>query len=263
MAFNGENFTEPSFTFTGGGGASQAVVEISKFETKWTFELNNSNITPYSSIPGIFFEYNPADLTPQNLQSGTLDILDLDGNFDFTDGITNRLEVNEAGEIVYQDALEDNRTNFFSAIEPNPVITNPQGGVAPTANVNINNNGEVTGINDTNNEGTADNFSNTGYTTPITAEILPAADGAPGTGAIIALTGGEYNGDGTYRWNGAFQMAENGTGYLQDLNQQNLGNGQQGFSMSSGNTFTNRNLDQGQTFRLDINYGTGDKVGNF
>jgi len=263
MAFNGENFTEPSFTFSGGGGASQANLTISDFETKWTFALNNENITAYSSVPGIFFEFTSASLTPTNFQSSTLDILDLDGNFDFTDGITDRLEVNTNGEVVYQDALEDNRTNFFSATMPNPVITNPQGGVAPTADVNINTNGEVTGINDTNNEGTADNFSNTGYNSRIAAEIMPAADGAPGSGAMIELTGGSFNGDGTYRWNGGFQIKEGGSGYLQDLNQQNLGTGQQGFFMSSGSIFSNRNLDEGQTLRLDINYGTGNKVGNF
>ncbi|WMN07313.1 hypothetical protein QYS48_28465 [Marivirga arenosa] len=262
MAFQGDNLTNPSFTFSGGGATAQAVIDISAFETRWTFALNNEDTEAYSSVPGISFEYFNADVNPTEFSTTSVRVLDLEGNFQTTASIQSRLEVDANGDIVYQDALENNETNFFAAVMPNAVIVNPQAGVAPTLGVNINTNGEVSGI-FTNNFGTATNGSNTGYTEKFGGMIMPAAEGAPGTGATFDFGTGAFNADGTYRWGGGLTLTENGSGYLQDLNQQNLGNGQQGFFVSSGSIFTTRNLNEGQNFVLDINYGTGNKIGNF
>ncbi|WNB18464.1 carboxypeptidase-like regulatory domain-containing protein [Marivirga arenosa] len=262
MAFQGDNLTNPSFTFSGGGATAQAVIDISAFETRWTFALNNDNVEPYSSVPGISFDYFNANINPQEFNSTQVRVLDLEGNFQTTASIQSRLEVDADGDIVYQDAVENNETNFFAANMPSAVIVNPQAGVAPTGTVAINNNGEVTGVN-ISNFGTSTNGSNTGYTEKFGAMIMVAAEGAPGSGAEIVLGNGIFNADGTYQWFGGRTITENGTGYLQDLNQQNAGNGQQGFFVSSGNINSTRNLNEGQNFVLDINYGTGNKVGNF
>jgi hypothetical protein len=264
IAFQGDNFTNPSFAFTGGGSTNQASLEISQFQTQWTFALNNENIEAYSSIPGISFNFSGAALNPNVSNSQNVDIFDLDDNYVTTTNIVNRLEVNGDGEVVYQDAAENNRTNFSSTEAPTAVIVNPQAGIAPNANLTVNANGEVSAIN-INNFGSTLNGSNTGYTSRLNAVILPAADGAPGEGAEINTGTGVFNPDGTYRWNGNANITEGGSGYLQDLNQENnrIGLGQRGFSTSAGSINNSITLNEGQTFRQDIDYGTGNKIGSF
>ncbi len=243
--FTGENFTNPSFAFSGGGGSSQAAVTV-EWASQWAFDLDNTNTTAYSALPSISFEFFDADVPTDVFTSSNVQVYDIDGNFITTTALVNQLTLNGAGEVIADDATVSFRTSSLSIIEPNPIVQDPQPGTTAEARANINSDGQVTSITSINN--------GSGYTNEFGATIEPSADGAPGSGATVILTGGSFNTDGTFSWFGGSTVTNQGSEYLQDLNLINDNGGTRGFSTGDR---TDIRLNEGDTYIFNIDYGTG------
>ena len=120
----GEDYTLPSFSFSGGGATTQASLDILAYESQWVFDLDNSSSSGYVLPPeDIYFEYTEAntELVVSNTDGDTDDIEKyIDGvsvgGFDF---ITNQILVpNGSGGLAYSDEGATYRTNFSSASTP-------------------------------------------------------------------------------------------------------------------------------------------------
>ena len=262
MTNSGSDYTNPTFTFSGGGATTQAELETFAFGTAWTFNLDNSQASAYGALPkDIYFEYQSIGTTSFIYTTENSDDIR-----EFIDGTLNTplqligdnvLAINDSGQIVYQDLSTSvqYQTNFFSSVEPTVIVVEPQSipasATLPYNLINENGGNILDGA-------VLSNVTyGSGYTYKFSASIEPSAIGAPGSGAILNLTGGNFGLDGTYNWGGGYEISSGGLGYLRDLNQVNGNSG-------NGNGYRNRsypntsvNLRKGELMIFNIDYGTG------
>lgn len=243
LRYNGDNFTNPTFAFSGGGGATQAAVEV-VWASQWSFDLDNSNSSGYVILPDIGFEINPADQDPDRYYNDDVEVYDVNGGqVANNSNLTNFLEV-EGGQIVSEDPTHSYRTDDFSATMPIPLVENSGSPETASATVNINSEGQITSI-----------FSideGSGYLDAFGATIEPGAAGAPGSGATIVLFGGFQDG-GEFFWESDYIIQDQGSDYLQELNVINDNGGTRGFT-DGDNT---NSVDEGAVYQFNIDYGTG------
>ena len=235
--FNGENYTSPTITFSGGGGTSQAVMNIIAFATQWSFNLDNSGNTSDYNV--LFDDITFVKTTPSLSNFEDDDVESTVTGFD--ENFLNTLTVS-GGDVVYYDAAEDYITEFRSTTEPTIIIEMSEPETAE-ADVEINDDGEVDDLDDV--------VEGSGYAMEFQVTIMPAIDGAPGTGATITLE--DFFTDDQTRettWDGDFFITNMGSGYLDNLNQADF----EGFSGGR-----NYNVRSGETIIVNIDYGTGDR----
>lgn len=245
IATGGGGYTDPSFSFSGGGASTQANIDILEFGTTWLVTLDNSGVTtPYTILPSnIQFEY-------LDVSTGERDVL-LANNLSDSDGadqgtILSLLEVS-GGNIQFTDQLTTFATSDFSAQEPNTIIAEPRSTIAAVDvnGITLDDNGGITSY-------TLGSITvGEGYTSQFGVTVEPAAVGAPGTGAIVELTGGTLLANGEFQWDTeTTNLKDGGAGYLETLNQQD-------FQNYTG-TF-NATVMSGQTYLFNVIYGTGVK----
>ncbi|MBS1682258.1 MAG: carboxypeptidase regulatory-like domain-containing protein [Bacteroidetes bacterium] len=226
----------PTITFTGGGGTTQATMAVKEFRTQWSVAPNNTtNTTPYSILPdNITWQYN-------QLNGGIFTenrVYDKENNISF---YNDDIQASD-GQVIHLDPTKTFRTFSFNQVQPVPIITSSPSTQAQ-ANLNINSNGQIPSIFSTNN--------GRGYSTPPTVTIQPMVTGAPGSGAVIDLSGsiGYNSKTGEYSWGGGSTVLTTGTGYAQFVNKQP-------YVPYAGpaSTFT---VKTGETTVQNIVYGTG------
>lgn len=247
----GQDYTNPTFAFSGGGGTTQAALSVLEYASQWTFALDNTSSAGYDNLPNdIYFEYQIAGLTPtvSNTDGGTNDVEEFingvsGGSFDFiSDQI---LMVNGSGGIAYTDQAATYQTTFVSVQAP--AIKVIERTTTPAqARVNINSEGEVTSLS---------NFTNgDGYAAEFEVTIEPSIVGAPGSGAMADLINGTFSTD-EYQWFGGVNIITGGSGFIEDLNQQNDINGAESFQFITGSSSID--VRTGDVISVNINYGTG------
>jgi hypothetical protein len=243
--FEGDDISDPSFTFSGGGGTTQAVLEVD-WASQWTFDLDNTNTSAYSQLPIISFEIFDAGTNPSSYDDNDVDVDDVNGNqVSSNQDLTNFLTLDGSGNIVSIDPTYSFETDRFSTQAPTVLVENPGPGTIASARADINSDGQVVGIFSINN--------GSGYTSPFQATIEPGAVGAPGTGASIFLFGGNYSGTGEFNWSNDYVMQSQGLDYLEELNAININGGNRSFS-DGDNTQLVR---EGDVYIFNIDYGTG------
>lgn len=249
---NGDgNYTNPSFAFSGGGGTTQAVLNVLQFGTQWSFSLDNSGVTtPYPLLPsGIEFEYFEIDDDTRDIFQTTT--IQNDETF-ATNSLIDLLTVDVSGNIQWIDQTASYQTTISAHEAPRPIITRNEGNIAEgsinTGNIDLID-GSISGMN------VSDQGS--GYIDRFSITIEPSAVGAPGSGAIVEMRDGQFLNTGEFDWSGQFNIVNQGSGFLRNLNQVN---GDRNFEVNgstSTNPYLNRTLSVGQTYIVDIDYGTG------
>ncbi|ELR68439.1 hypothetical protein C900_00360 [Fulvivirga imtechensis AK7] len=241
----GDNYTNPSISFSGGGATSQAVMNVLAFETAWTIQLDNSgNTSDYTMLPeAVLYEYTPANngassqLSDLSYKMPSVGAMVFDNFMDFLDV--------SAGDVIFEDQTATYRTFYQSAVEPRPIVEEIN--VEPAyALVNIGSEGQVTSLYSIN---TGD-----GYDQKFDVTIM-TIDGAPGSGAAIDLYGfTSASSASEVSWNGNYLITDGGSGYLQNLNMDNY--------VPYSTNGTSVNVKTGETYVRNINYGTGDRQVN-
>ena len=238
----GDDYTNPKFTFTGGGGTTQAVMNILQIGTYWTFEVDNAgNTADYSKLPSnIDFEMTEAEnnLPTTFIGNGFMRISSTGVETavaDIIDALTT-----QNGDINFTDQTATYRTDDYSAIEPMVIVDEIDADIT-IAEVNIDANGQITNLFDID--------SGEGYNNRYEVTIMTIT-GAPGSGAAIQLTSFVTQSSGEVIWNGTYITTDGGSGYLQNLNVD-------GFENFTGNTILF--VEGGKEYVNDIKYGTGDK----
>jgi hypothetical protein len=254
MTIGGSGYTSaPTITFSGGGaGAILPVIEVLSFATTYSYSLNNSgNTGNYVLAPNVdFYLYSSTGIGINNTISFSGGVVDDMGN------INNLLAVKN-GDIVYVDPSLTYLTQRSSKI-PYATVKNRDNAQA-MAMVNVSDKGKVDGLNIYN--------TGSGYVNEFGVVIQPTVAGAPGAGALVALSSFSILGSGEYDWNGNYNVVSGGTNYLQGLNYPftanydyslnvngypvNLINGKSGNFPSSVTVFP------GNTYEMDVFYGTG------
>ena len=242
---SGDGYERPAFAFSGGGGTTQAVMEVQQYGTEWAVDVDNSGITtPYPLLPSwIDLEYLSISTGTRwaNTDNGVRGILN--GNwYSFTG--TPALKADGNGDLQWRDQTVSYKTDFFSDEQPK-VIVSPNTNQIARADIGFwdidATTGEITDVNI--------NDNGNGYTAEFGATIEPSAIGAPGSGAAIKLYDFAIRTTGEYDWGWTWDFTNTGSGYLRDLNQEN----DRGYSGSSWVS----NLMSGETAVINIDYGTG------
>ena len=258
----GNDYTMPSFAFSGGGATTQAAMDILEFGTQWTFDVDNTGVTsPYTFPPtNVYFEYN-------NITTGSAGVSSSSNGQNVEDGqnstLVNLLKADGSGNLQFIDPTASYRTSFYAS--STPIVRVEETEAIPAARFirpyEINTEGQVTGMST---GGWATDFTSSngsGYSSQFNVTVEPSATGAPGSGAIIALTGGTNQANGEYQWGGSYLVQNGGSGYLIDLNVHNgnVVSGDNRIYYNAGGDVTNVELKAGTTHVVDIRYGTGDK----
>ncbi len=252
----GEDYETPTFTFSGGGATTQAALTLVEFGTQWQIAVDNSGVTTaYNVLPeDVSFEYIDVVVGDRAVQTsgavtdpingGAPDILDI-------------LQVDGSGNIVFNDNVNSYVTNFNAPSAPRVIVDDPQAQQIQfeiQTFFTVNDDGSINNL--------AQNISETGegYAARPTLTIVPAAVGAPGSGAIIVAVDGDFLDTGEFQWGGNFDLTHPGSGYLENLNQANQA-GYQG-TQSNDNDF-NIFIRPGETIVHDIDYGTGVRIQDY
>ena len=261
----GNDYTKPAFAFSGGGATTQAAMDILEFGTFWSFDVDNSGISvPYTMLPNsISFEYKNVDVGGGSILYSSNGV---NQETFASSNLLNLLTVDANGNIQFIDQTASYRTTFYSATQPNVLVEENKS--IPAARFirpyEISTEGQITGLSTAGwmVDFTASNGS--GYTSKFNITVEPSADGAPGSGAVIVPTGGSYQSDGEYIWYGAYSILNGGSGYLIDLNVHNgqtINANNRIYFSTSASTYSIM-LKSGDTYVVDINYGTGKKSAN-
>ncbi len=251
----GDNYTNPTFSFSGGGGTSQAAINVISYASRWTFDLDNSGASGYEVLPeDVYFEYFGASTAPGVSRT---DLANVDEVEEFLNGVSNGpadfiidgiLSVNGSGGLAYTDQLATYVTSFYAVQAPSIRVVERVAEIAHDQ-VTINNEGIVTGLFDLNVHGV-------GYVNELEVTIEPSATDAPGSGASVDLVGGFFGVEGEFFWGGSSNVLNGGFGYLQDLNLQNTVGEDEDFSyVTTGSESVL--VRSGDVIVVNINYGTG------
>ena len=256
---DGEGYTNIPIITVGAApnGGTNASLEIYEMSFRYSFDLDNSGVTQgYVVLPEITFELEtvPGAFNPST--SVILTTLDADGFIDLSepqDPLTDGLMVSN-GNLVFDDDLfsanvgavttVDKGLTGFSYSEPSAIIVEPTH-EQTTADVDVNNDGEITGLS---------NISvGSGYTSEYDVTLV-TQNGLPGAGAVIDLVDFDTDSDtGEVTWGGNandFIVVEPGSGYTEDVN----------ISVEVFSATTSVTVRNGETKILNVNYGTGDRV---
>ncbi|WP_435622536.1 hypothetical protein [Flagellimonas sp.] len=265
----GEGYTDPSFVFShevigidmdgdeeeptviasGAEPIAPSNIDVLQFGTRWKMFPDNSGVTElYTLLPGdIDYEYVPVN-TGNQVPFTENEISD--ANFNKDVNLLNALEVVD-GHIQYIDQItEFYATDYRSHMMPRAIIEEPRSLKARVEIdwIGVDDNGGITSFDDDVEE------YGEGYTEQFSVTVEPAAVGAPGTGALVNITDGEFAASGEYQWDGDYEIKTVGSGYLQELNVQNYA----GFNGTFGEG-DSQLVFPGQTYFFNIQYGTGDK----
>lgn len=241
----GDNYSNPSISFSGGGATSQAAMNVLAFETAWTIELDNSaNTSDYTMLPeGIAYEYTPANDGASSQLSDLSYKMPSVGSWVF-DNFMDFLAVS-SGDVIFEDQTATFRTFYQSAVEPKAIVEEIN--VEPAyAFVNINSEGQVSSLSSIN--------TGEGYDQEFDVTIM-TIDGAPGSGATIDLYGfTSVSSASEVSWNGNYIITDGGTEYLQNLNIDSY--------VPYSTNGTSVTVKTGETYIRNVNYGTGDRQVN-
>lgn len=241
-------------TFAGGTGngytpAAQPILKILDFGLQWNIAFDNTKITsPYAVIPSSVM-LNTANSNAYPI-ANTLGTSVTDQNGAVSPVLANILTINgttisfvnePAGGVL---ALH---TSLFSAVPPTVVVRDitPVQAKATIAATDISTStGGVTTMT------VAD--AGTGYNSLFGVTIQPTITGAPGSGATMVLSSFTHSATGEQKWAGStnFTITNQGSGYLPNLNQT-------GALRTFAPSVTSINVQTGQTYTVNIDYGTG------
>ncbi|MGK7393445.1 MAG: carboxypeptidase-like regulatory domain-containing protein [Candidatus Cyclobacteriaceae bacterium M3_2C_046] len=260
MYKGGSGYTSaPTVTFSGGGASEQATFEFSDFETHWVVSLDNTNSEGYTMLPAdIYYEYFPEDGDPDTDD----DIYPVEaGEVQSSENIEELLEV-EGDSIAWKIPAKTYVTQTKSTEAPNFIVVD-QTSFPAMMGVEVTD-GKVTDLfrynnNDTNSDGYYDAYGN-GYGSPFSVQIMPAFNGAPGSGAKIKLLFGDVFDSGEYQWDGDYEILNPGSGYLENLNVASKENFNTSSISSSGAGEYYVEVSPGETITVEINYGTGEQL---
>ncbi|WP_139063631.1 carboxypeptidase-like regulatory domain-containing protein [Flagellimonas eckloniae] len=238
-----------------GSPTTRPSLEISEMAFQYTFDLDNSGVTQgYVVLPDVSFELENAIGAFNESTSVTLVTLDADGFQDLSapqDPLTDGLMVSN-GDLVFNDdlfsanvfaiATVDKGLTGYSYSEPNVIIVEPIH-EQTTADVDVNNDGEITGL--------FNIIVGSGYTSEYDVTLV-TQNGLPGAGAVLDLINFATTSEtGEVTWGGNdVIVVESGSGYTEDVNISR--------EFFSAPTFIS--LKNGETKIVNINYGTGDTV---
>lgn len=256
---DGEGYTAiPTITVADApNGGTNASLEIYEMAFKYSFDLDNSGVTQaYVAFPEVTFELEtvPGAFNPST--SVTLVTLDGDGFIDLSDSqdpLTDGLMVSNGNLDFDNDQFRtstgaitnvDKGLTGFSYSMPNVIIVEPTH-EQTTADVDVNNDGEITGLS---------NISvGSGYTSEYDATLVTQS-GLAGSGAVLDLIDFDVDSDtGEVTWGGNANdviVVEPGSGYTDDVN----------INMEAFSAPTFISVKNGETKIVNINYGTGDTV---
>lgn len=258
----GSDYINPSFSFSGGGATTQASMNVLKFGTLWSFDVDNTGVTsPYTLLPSsIEFEYNPITVGSASVQSST-SVANIETGS--SSSVLNLLAADGNGDIQFIDQTASYRTTFYTYEVPRVIVQETES-VPAARNIRpyeINTDGQITGLSTSGYATSFTSSNGSGYMSQFAITVEPSATGAPGSGASIVVTDGTFAANGEYQWGGNIRVLNGGSGYLQDLNLQNnfIGDDNR-VGYSYGGDITNVSLNEGTTHVVDITYGTGDKT---
>lgn len=238
--------TAPAITFSGGGSGDQATLAIKEFRKRWSIVVNNSGVTPPYMVMPDNIEFEFASPYFETYTEG--DVLD---NTATVVSYWDALKVS-GGEVVLVDGAQSYITNGYSASAPKPVITSSTS--MPASVTVILDNGAVSDFNILN--------TGSGYNNVFSLIIAPMISTAPGSGATIQLSGFSSNiNSGITEWDGTFTITNPGSGYLDQLNLQNVAPVNPGAYNYDGPPAT-ITVKTGEVKTLNIRYGTGKRKEN-
>lgn len=238
--------TAPTISLSGGGLAdgspSHASVQVLEFPVQWEVFPNNTATSDYPILPDFTITAGPSAVTG----AGSSTVLDLYGANSFLE--SNDLDIQSAfmlqnGDIVKRYPALRYIVSFQTDVTPQLIIddeTQANNRLTFLA-TDINSSGQITS------NPTATAFGN-GYNSPLSATVVPAIAGAPGSGALIEVTSTHSTATGEYTYSSSV-TTNPGSGYLPNLNQRSAQN----------STFTNQvnAVQAGKSYTVDIIYGTG------
>lgn len=255
FVFEGDKLTNPTFAISGGGANANLPTIETNFASYWSFDLDNSGIEAYSAMPeDIGYSYTDYNSNGDIFTDFDEDVLVFDEvtvndefSNDIDDGnLINFLGLDDNGQVVSEVRSHIYITDRWSYTMPTAIVASPLeaipyiGVITPDE---IEDGSVMDIIIDEDGEGYT-------LTSGFSAEILPGAEGAPGTGASIELLDVSLSNDGNdFFWDGDIFLT-GGTGFLPNLNVESSSSGADG-------DLTEITLQEGETFRFDIEYGTG------
>jgi hypothetical protein len=244
--------TAPSFVFSGGGlndgSSDHADVQVVEFPVNWTVSPNNTTATDYSIMPSFSITYPNSPLGAIAPETN-IDSWSPSGDFEATTSLVARLTI-ASGDVVKREPGRTLRTVSQSGSQPTIIVT-------PLVPINARR--TFTPANISTLDGSITAFpgggsNGDGYATPLTVSVVPTITGAPGAGAVFALTTTFDAPSLEYQWTGAAPIMNPGSGYLSNLNQK----------APEAAVFPSSPIlvQPGKTYTADINYGTGNRKVN-
>lgn len=247
LTSSGSGYTSaPTITFSGGGSNNQAALTIKEFRSRWTIIPDNSgNTSPYSVMPdNIEFQFTSPYFEAYN--EG--DVLD---NTETAVSYWEALKVS-GGQVIQINGSQSYTTNGYSSPAPKIVIT-PSTSEVASVNVVLDH-GAVSDMNVVE--------TGSGYNNVFNLIIAPTISTAPGSGATIQLDGFFSNTDsGITEWDGTLTITNPGSGYLDQLNLQNIAPNNPGPYNYDGPP-TTVTVKTGEVKTFNIRYGTGKRKEN-
>lgn len=239
-----------SITFTGGGGfgGTPVLPTLSLVAMSFDYTVAASGGTGYAVLPGM-------QITRTTTFGGTLvtngNINTIDGGVTATPTLISNFTLVSGVPTLKNTQLAYRTGRTFTT--PVAVIT-PDPSTTAVATVGVN--GTVGSA--TFSQVNALNFvlAGSGYAAPFAVTIEPSIATAPGSGATVSFTVGDFTfnaATGEYTWNGGNSGIVGGSGYLSNLNR----SGTVGFS---GNN--NLSVVSGATYTRNIVFGTGVRLQN-
>jgi hypothetical protein len=241
--------TAPTISLSGGNTTTQATAHCLDFPVYWTIVPNNSAASAYSIMPNsMSISYAP---TPegQPASSSLVDVFSSSGVPEGNFTLLSRLTVVN-GQVVKKELERILRTTTRSSSQPTIEVLNqvPANASRILTATNIN---TATGAISSFPAGTS---NGNGYNLQFNAIIQPTIAGAPGSGAMVSLSGQTFDVNTLeWTWTGAGQIAAGGTNYLPNLNRRSAQTG----SFPSAVT-----VQSGKVYTLDVTYGTGNRKVN-
>nr|WP_299068463.1 carboxypeptidase-like regulatory domain-containing protein [uncultured Allomuricauda sp.] len=266
---DGEGYTAiPTITVADApNGGTNASIEIYEMSFKYSFDLDNTGVTQgYVVLPEVTFEVEriPGEFrTDSSVNLVTLDangfvegFNTLNPSLDTQANLTDGLMVSSNGNLAFNnDQFQNNSgaiTNVdkgqtaFSYSMPRVIIVEPTH-EQTTADVDVNDDGEVTGLSDIS--------VGSGYTSEYDVTLV-TQNGLAGAGAVLDLVDFTTTvATNEVTWGGAVNdviVVERGSGYTDDVNI-----AEEPFLANQSITVRN-----GETKILNVNYGTGTPVAN-